>query len=153
MRMTSWTHLIEARSFLADFSLGILEEVSRYGAAQIITALSPGHSDIIKVSSMFINRDRKSFEFCRNFFNFAQSFGTVEVSIRVQAFRDTLYREIQPVQIFMNDRLIRLTWDAQIFRYFLSEIRPPLLQENSCNSAHEQTPLSNHTRHYVLRNF
>jgi len=48
-------------------------------------------------------RDRKSFGLRQKIPEVAQTTGTVDVLIRVQAFRDPLRGELPHVQIFMND--------------------------------------------------
>ena len=58
---------------------------------------------------MVTNRDRKSFGSRRKNSKVAQTTGTVEVIIRVQAFRDPLRGELPDVQIFVNDGPIPLT--------------------------------------------
>ena len=48
----------------------------------------------------------------------AETTGTVDFLIRVQAFRDPLRGELPHVQIFMNDGPNPLTWDAQLLSYW-----------------------------------
>jgi len=52
---------------------------------------------------MVTNRDRKSFGSRRKKSKFAQTTGTFDILIRVQAFRDPFRGELPHTQIFMND--------------------------------------------------
>ena len=66
---------------------------------------------------MVTSRDRKSFGSRRKIPNVAQMTGTVDVLIRVQAFRDPPGGEHPHVQIFMNDGHNPLTRVAQLLSY------------------------------------
>ena len=48
---------------------------------------------------------------------------TLTFLIRVRAFQGPLRGELPHVQIFMNDGPNPLSWDAQLFSYWLTEIR------------------------------
>jgi len=52
---------------------------------------------------MVTNRDRKSFGSCWKIAKVAQTIGTIDVFIHVQAFQNPLHRELLHVQISMND--------------------------------------------------
>ena len=85
--------------------------MSRYAANPLIVVLSPGHSDITRFRPWsLIAPDRKSFGSRRKKNpKFAQTTGTVDFLIRVQAFRDPLGGELPHVEIFMNDGPNQLT--------------------------------------------
>jgi len=83
--------------------------VSRYAATPFIVALSPGHSDIIRFRPWSPIAAGNHLDRVDKIPKVAQTTGTVNVLIRVQAFRDPLRGELQHVRIFMNDGPNRLT--------------------------------------------
>ena len=83
--------------------------MSRYAATPLIVALSAGRSDITRFRpwspiATGINLDR-----AEKIPIVSQTTGTVDVLIRVQAFRGPLRGELPHVQIFMNDEPNPLT--------------------------------------------
>jgi len=92
--------------------------VSRHAATPLIVALSPGHSDINQVSSIFTKRDRKSFGSGQKKLQMLlRRLAPLAFLIRVQAFRDPLRRELPHIQTFMNDGPNPLTRDTQLLSY------------------------------------
>jgi len=77
--------------------------VSRYAATPLIVALSPGHSDITRFRPWSPIAIGNHLDRAEKIPKVAQTNGTFDVLIRVQAFRDPLRRELPHVQIFMND--------------------------------------------------
>ena len=77
--------------------------MSRYASTPLIVALSPGHSDIIRFRPSSPIATRNHLDRTEKISKVAQTTGTVDVLIRVQASRDPLREELQHVQIFMND--------------------------------------------------
>ena len=76
--------------------------MSRYDANPLIVALSPGNSDITRfrpwssiATGNHLDRKEKNSKF-------AQTTGTFDVLIRVQAFRKPIRGELPHVQIFTN---------------------------------------------------
>jgi len=80
--------------------------VSRYATTPLIVALSSGHSDIniFRPWSPIVT-DRKSFgsRLKKKIQYFLRRMTPLMFLIRVQAFRDSLCRELPLVQNFMND--------------------------------------------------
>jgi len=77
--------------------------VSRYAATPLIVALSPDHSDIIRFRPWSPIATGNHLDRAEKIPKVAQMNGTVDVLIRLQAFRDTLRGELSHIQIFMND--------------------------------------------------
>jgi len=77
--------------------------VSRYSATPLIVALSPGHSDINRFRPWSPIATGNHVDHAERIPEFAQTTGSVDFFIRVQAFRDPLGGELPHVQIFMND--------------------------------------------------
>jgi len=77
--------------------------VSRYAAIPLIVALSPGHSDITRFSPWSPIATVNHLDGAEKIPKIAQTTGTVDFLIRVQAFRDPLRGELLYVQVFMND--------------------------------------------------
>ena len=71
---------------------------------------------------MITNRARQEIIWIasKKFQKFLRRLAPLTHLIRVQAFRDPLRGELPFVQIFMNDRLNPLTWDAQLLSYWFS---------------------------------
>jgi len=79
-RMPSWSQKIEARTFPADFSLGIFwGGVSRYATTSLNVALSPGHSDITRFRPRSPIATRNHLDRAEKIPKFAQTIGTVDV--------------------------------------------------------------------------
>jgi len=92
--------------------------VSHYAATPLLVALSPGPSDITRfppwspiVTGNHLDRTKKIPKS-------AETTGTIDVLICVQAFRDPLHGELPHVQFFMYDGPNPLTWDAQLLSYW-----------------------------------
>ena len=91
------------------FSSGFLHseffcgEVSRYAATPLIVALSPGHSDITRFRPWSPVATVNYLDRAEKIPKVAQTTGTIDFLIHVQAFRDPLCGELPHVQIFMND--------------------------------------------------
>jgi len=82
--------------FQWNFALGIFwSGVSRYAATPLIIALSPGHSDITKFRPWLPIATGNHLDRAEKIPDFAQTTATVDFSIRVQAFRDTLRGELR----------------------------------------------------------
>jgi len=77
--------------------------VSRYAVTPLIAALSPGHSDITRFRPWSPIATGNHLDRAEKIPKVAQTTGTVEFLIRVQAFGDPLCGELSHVQIFMND--------------------------------------------------
>jgi hypothetical protein len=77
--------------------------VSRYASTPLIVTLSLGHSDITRFRQWSPFATGNHLDRAKKISKFAQTIGTVEFLIRVQAFRDPLCRELPHVQILMND--------------------------------------------------
>jgi len=87
--------------FQRIFALGIFwGGVSRYDS---IVALSPGHSDIARFRPWSLVATQNHLDRAEKIPKVAQTTGTVDFLIRVQAFRDPFRGELPHVQIFMND--------------------------------------------------
>ena len=78
-------------------------EVNRYAATPLIVTLSPGHSDITRFRPWSPFATVNHLDRAEKIPKVAQTTGTVDVLISVQAFRDPLRGELPRVQIFMND--------------------------------------------------
>ena len=119
--MPSWFQKFERRTFPADFcNRNFWGGVSRYAATPLIVALSPDHSDIIRFRPWSPIATGNHLDRAEKIPKVAQMNGTVDVLIRLQAFRDTLRGELSHIQIFMNDGPNPLTWDAQLLSYLFS---------------------------------
>ena len=82
---------IEARNFPADFcTRKFWGGVSRYASSPLIVALSPGHSDITRFCPWSPIATGNHLDSVQSIPNIAQTTGTVDFLIRVQAFRDPL---------------------------------------------------------------
>jgi len=77
--------------------------VSRYAATALIVALSPGHSDTTRFRPWSKIATGNHLDRAEKVPKVAQTIGTVDVLIHIQAFRDPLRGELPHVQIFMND--------------------------------------------------
>ena len=77
--------------------------MSRYAAIPLIVALSPGHSDITRFRPWSPMATGNHLDRAEKIPKVAQTTGTVDFLIRVQAFQDPLRGELPHVQIFMND--------------------------------------------------
>jgi len=87
--MPSWSQKIEARNFPADFCTRIFwGRVSLYAATQIFVVLSPCHSDITRFRQSSTIATGKHLDRAEKIPKFAQTTGTADFFIRVQAFRD-----------------------------------------------------------------
>ena len=95
-RMPPSSQKIEARTFPADFC-------TRNSATPLIITLSPGHSDITRFRPWSPNATGNHLDRAEKIPQVAQTTGTVDILIRVQAFREPLRGELPHVQIFMND--------------------------------------------------
>jgi len=69
----------------------------------LIVALSPGHSDITRFRPWSPIATGNHLDHVEKIPKVAQTTGTVDFLIRVQAFRDLLRGEVPHFQIFMND--------------------------------------------------
>ena len=87
-----------------------------YAASPLIVALSSCHSDITKFHPWL----PKSFGSRRKIPDLISRLAPLSFLIRVQAFRDPLREDFLHVQIFKNDGLKPLTWDAQLLSYWFS---------------------------------
>jgi len=77
--------------------------LNRYAATPLIVALSPGHSDITRFCPLSPIATGNHLDHAEKIPKVAQTIGTIDVLICVQAFGDPLRRELPYVQIFMND--------------------------------------------------
>ena len=77
--------------------------MSRYAAIPLIVALSPGHNDITRFRPWSPIATGDHLDRAEKISKVAQTTGTVDVLIRVRAFRDPLRGELPHVQIFMNN--------------------------------------------------
>ena len=77
--------------------------MSRYAATPLIVSLSPGHSDITRFRPWSPIATGNHLDRAEKIPKVAQTTGTVDVLICVQAFRDPLSGDLPHVQIFMND--------------------------------------------------
>jgi len=83
--------------------------VSRYATTPLIVALSLGHSDITTFCPWSPIATGNLLERAEKIPKVAQTTGTADILIHVQAFRNPLRGELQHVQIFMNDEPGHLT--------------------------------------------
>ena len=96
--------------FQRIFALGIFwGGVSSYAVTPLIVALYPGHSDITRFRPWSPIATGNHLDRAEKIPKVAQTIGTVDFLIRVQAFRDPLRGELPHVQIFMNDGPNQLT--------------------------------------------
>jgi len=79
------------------------DRVSCYAATTLIVALSPGHSDIARFRPWSPIATGNHLDRAEKIPKVAQTNGTIDFLIRVQAFRDPLGGELPHVQIFRND--------------------------------------------------
>ena len=77
--------------------------MSHYAATPLIVALSPNHSDITRFRQRSPIATGNHLDRVEKNPSFAQTPGTVDFLIRVQAFRDPLRGELPHVQIFTSD--------------------------------------------------
>ena len=77
--------------------------VSCYATTPLIVALYPGHSDITRFCPWAPIATGNHLDHAEKIPKLAQTIGTVDFFICVQAFRDPLHGELLHVQIFMND--------------------------------------------------
>jgi len=77
--------------------------VSHYAATPFIVTLSPGHSDTTRLHPWSPITTGNHLDRTEKIPEVAQTTGTIDVLIRVQAFQDPLRGELPHVQIFMND--------------------------------------------------
>ena len=77
--------------------------MSRYAATPLIVGLSPGHSDISRFRPWSPFATGTHLDRAKKIPKVAQTTGTVDVLIRVQALRDPLCGELPHVQIFKNN--------------------------------------------------
>jgi len=77
--------------------------VSLYAATPLIVALSPGHSGRTRFRPWSPIAPGNHLDRAEKIPNVAQTTGTVDVLIRVQAFRGLLRGELPRVLIFTND--------------------------------------------------
>ena len=77
--------------------------LSRYAATLLIAALFPGDSDIIRFLSWSPIATGNHLDRAEKIPKLLRRLTTLTLSIRVQAFRDALHRELPHVHIFMND--------------------------------------------------
>ena len=91
-----------------NFSSGFLHSeffggvVSRWAATPLIVALSPGHIDITRFRPWSPVATGNHLDRAEKIPEVAQTTGTADFLIRVQAFRDPLRGDFPHVQIFMN---------------------------------------------------
>jgi len=95
--------------------------MNRYAVTPLIVALSPGHSNITRFCLCSLIATGNHLDCAEKIPKVAQTTGTIDALIRVQAFRDQLCREFPHVQIFMNDGPNPLTRDAQLLSYWFSQ--------------------------------
>jgi len=77
--------------------------VSRYATTPLIVGLSPGHSDITRFRPWSPIVTGNHLDHAKKIPKVAQTTGTIDFLIRIQAFRDPLCGELLHVQIFVND--------------------------------------------------
>ena len=83
--------------------------MSRCAPIPLIVSMSPGHSDITTFRPWSPIATGNHLDRAEKIPKIAQTTGTVDVFIRVQAFRDPLRGELPHVHIFVNDGLNPLT--------------------------------------------
>ena len=125
-RMSSWYQTVESTNFRVYLcTRNFLGPGEQLCSIPLIVALSPGQyytTEFRFVHCQQIRRERKSFGSGRE--NSKMLFlpqATWMFSIRVQAFRDPLRREVPHVQIFMNGGPNALTWHAHLLSYWFSQ--------------------------------
>jgi len=125
-RMPSWSQIIEARTFLANFcTRNLWGGVKGYAATPLIVALYPGHSDITRFPPWSpIAPDRKSFGSRRKNPKFAQTTDTPDVSDPRSGISGHTSRRASACPT--------LTWDAQLLSYWLSR-NPTFFQDYFVN--------------------
>ena len=77
--------------------------MNRYVVTPLIVVLSPVHSDITTFRSWSPIATGNHLDHVEKITNFAQTTGSDEFLICVQAFRDTFRGELRLVHIFVND--------------------------------------------------
>ena len=88
------------RIFALDFIWG---GVSRYADTPLFVALSPSRSDITRFRPWSPIATGNHLDHAKKIPEVAQTTGTVDFFIRVQAFQDPLRGELPHIQIFITD--------------------------------------------------
>ena len=102
-RMPSWSQKIEARTFPANFcTRNFSGGVSRYAATPLITALSSGHSDIIKFRPWSQIATGNHLDRAEKFQKLLRRLAPLTFLICVQAFQGTHFAE--------NFRMSKSSW-------------------------------------------